>query len=144
MNDAADSDPASSSPLERQRAAFRAAIALGDAAGASALYAANARLVAPAVEPMRGRSAVEAFWRAGIDAGICEVELDPIEQEHGDSIACEVGRYLLRVRPSEGPAVVERGHYVVILGRATDGSWLRALEMLNPAQLSEETGGALT
>ncbi len=144
MDPAAAAVQPSSSPLETQRAAFRVAIEQGDAARLAALYTSDARLVAPAVQPMHGRSAVEAFWRAGIDAGICDFELEPIEQEHDDRIACEIGRYLLRVRPAEGPPVVERGHYVVILGREADGSWLRALEMFNPAQQAAEGTGVLT
>jgi uncharacterized protein (TIGR02246 family) len=118
--------------IDTARSAFVAALRHGDAVGASALYADDARLIAPSAELFKGRQAIAAFWRAGLEAGIAGVELDQLNVEHSDGVAWEVGRYALRLEPAEGATVVDRGKYVLVQRRQADGSWLRAVEMFNP------------
>jgi ketosteroid isomerase-like protein len=113
-------------------AAFVAALKDGDAKAACIAYADDARLLAPSAEVMRGREAIEAFWRAGLDSGIAEVELETLELERHDGLAYEIGRYALWLRPLNDAAVVDRGNYVLVHERQGDGSWRRAVEMFNP------------
>jgi uncharacterized protein (TIGR02246 family) len=113
-------------------AAFVAALKDGDAKAACTVYADDARLLAPSAELMQGRDAIEAFWRAGLEAGIAEVELETIELERHDGLAYEIGRYALWLRPLDDAAVVDRGKYVLVHERQRDGSWRRAVEMFNP------------
>ena len=120
------------SALAQSRAAFVAALNGGDAEGASSVYAADARLLPPAAEPMQGRAAIEAFWRAGVEAGMAEVDLHALELERRDDHAYEIGRYAFRLEPTGGAAVVDRGNYVLVYERQEDGSWRRAVEMFNP------------
>jgi ketosteroid isomerase-like protein len=115
-------------------AAFVAALAAGDAAAASEAYADDARLLPPATGLVQGRAAIERFWRAGVESGISELELDAVELERRHAIAYEVGRYALRLQPVDGDAVVDRGSYVLVHERQDDGSWRRALEMFSPSQ----------
>jgi uncharacterized protein (TIGR02246 family) len=135
----------SSRALERAfaetRAAFLAALAAGDAKAAASVYAEDARLLAPGAEPMRGRDTIEAFWRAGLEAGLAALAFEPSEVEGGERLAYELGRYELRLRPAEGGTVVERGRYLLVHARREDGAWRRAVEMLNPDGLRPETGG---
>ena len=127
--------------LAKARAAFVAALRRGDAKAASAVYAEDARLLAPSAERMEGRPAIEAFWRAGIETGVAEVELEALELERHDSIAYEIGRYALRLRPLEGSTVVDRGKYVLVHARQPDGTWLRAVETFNPDAPPAKSGG---
>jgi ketosteroid isomerase-like protein len=120
--------------IARARAAFVAALAAGDAASASAAYSDDARLLPPATAPIQGRAAIERFWRAGVDSGIAEVELDAQEFGGRDGIAFELGRYALHVRPPGGAAVVDRGTYVLVHERQDDGTWRRAVEMFSPSE----------
>jgi uncharacterized protein (TIGR02246 family) len=113
-------------------AAFVAALNEGDAKAACAVYADDARLLAPSAELMHGREAIEAFWRAGLEAGVAEVELETLELERHDGMAYEIGRYALWLRPLNDAAVVDRGRYVLVHERQQDGSWRRAVEMFNP------------
>jgi ketosteroid isomerase-like protein len=115
-----------------RRATFLASLRQGDAKAASAVYAETARLLPPSAEPMRGREAIQAFWQAGLEAGLSDVELEPLELECQDGLAYEIGRYRLRLEPPGGGPVVDRGTYLLIHGRQVDGSWLRAVEMFNP------------
>ena len=73
------------------RASFVAALKRGDAEAACAVYAANAQLLAPSAEPIHGRQAIEAFWRAGLDAGMSDVQLDAFELRREDGLAYETG-----------------------------------------------------
>jgi len=101
--------------LAENRASFVAALAGGDAKGAAAVYARNARLLAPSAELLRGSEAIEAFWRAGLESGIRAAELEAVQLE-----------------PAEGGTVVDRGKYLLVHERQEDGSWRWAVEMFNP------------
>jgi ketosteroid isomerase-like protein len=118
--------------IAETRAAFIAALRQGDAAAASAVYADDATLLPPSAELLRGRDAINAFWSAGIEAGISELELDALELECDGSLAYEIGLYALRLQPADGGTVVDRGKYVLVHTQQADGSWRRAVEMFNP------------
>lgn len=112
--------------------AFGAAIAAGDARTAAGTYSPAARLLAPSVDPIEGRDAIAAFWRAGIDAGIRDVQREPVQFEERGSVAVEFGRYTIRLQSDEGGPLVERGKYLLVHERHADGSWQRFVEMLSP------------
>jgi len=118
--------------IDASRAAFAAALRGGDAAAAAAVYSEDASLLPPSAEPLKGRDAITAFWRAGVEAGISDVELDALELERVGGLAYEIGRYALRLRPAGGATVVDRGSYVLVHAQQTDGSWRRAVEMFSP------------
>lgn len=118
--------------IAKARDAFIGALESGDAKAASAAYTPEARLLAPSAELLRGREAIERFWKAGLDTGISEVELETLELVRLDGLAYEIGRYALRLRPADGIQVLDRGMYVLVHECQADGSWLRAVEMFNP------------
>ena len=72
------------------------------------------------------------FWRAGLDAGVSEVELEELVFDRQDGLAYEIGRYALRLQPEGGSTVVDRGKYVLVHERQDDGTWQRAVEMFSP------------
>lgn len=113
-------------------AAFVVGLKSGDAQAAASVYAEDARLLAPSAELLHGRDAIEAFWRAGVDAGVVDVEQETLELELHDGFAYEIGRYALRLEPAGAAIVVDRGRYVLVHERQADGSWRRAVEMFNP------------
>ena len=114
------------------RASFVAALAGGDAKAAAAVYAGNAKLLAPSAELVRGSEAIEGFWRAGLEAGVRAAELEAVEFDQHDGLAYEIGRYALQLEPAEGGTVVDRGNYLLVHERQEDGSWRWAVEMFNP------------
>ena len=132
------------SRFDEARTAFEEALQLGDALAASALYADDARLLAPSAELFEGREAIAAFWRAGIESGVTHVELESLAVEERGDVAHEIGRYLLRLEPDGGDAVVDRGKYLLVHERQQDGSWRRAVEMFNPEGSSALRPGAHT
>jgi ketosteroid isomerase-like protein len=118
--------------IAASRAAFVAAIRAGDARAAASVYSPSARLLAPVAELIRGREAIESFWRTGFEAGIFDVEILVQELRAGDGFAFEIGRYVLRLRATDRDTAVDRGKYVLVHERQPGQSWLRAVEMFHP------------
>ena len=110
--------------------AFATALRRGDAAAVSALYTESAWLLAPAAAPIRGRTAIEQYWQTGVDAGVRDVDLEPVRFETRRDVIYELGRYAVAVE-RDGP-VADRGDYLLVHERQDDGSWRWAVEMFNP------------
>jgi len=123
--------------IDQARSAFAAALRRGDAATAAAVYADDATLLAPAVDVVRGRPAIERFWQTGVDSGMTEVELVAIDVQQSGGLAFEVGRYALRVAAESGTPVVDHGRYLIVHRVEADGRWRRAAEMFS----SDSEGG---
>ena len=128
----ADTADAIAADLDHGRASFAAALRSGDAAGASSLYADDATLVAPAGELLHGRSAIEGFWRTGLEIGISEARFSVLEVERRGDVAFEVGEYVLVSIHESAPGAVNRGRYLIVHRIEPDGRWRRAAEMLSP------------
>lgn len=130
--------------ITETRGAFRAALRRGDAATACAVYAEEATLLPPSAELVRGRDAIEAFWRAGLETGVADAAYEPLTLELVGELAYEIGRYTLRLCVEEGGTVVDHGKYVLLYARLVDGSWRRTVEMFSPEtppRLTEEAEG---
>lgn len=110
---------------------FLEELARGDAAAAAAVYAEGAILLPPTGEVIRGRKAIENFWRSGIEIGVRSVELQRLEQSEADRLLYELGRYRMLVQEVEHEPKLERGAYVLLHRQEPDGSWLRAVDMFN-------------
>jgi ketosteroid isomerase-like protein len=112
--------------------AFAEAVRKGDAEAAAAVFAAGARLLPPTAGEVEGREAIAAYWRTGVETGLVDAALEARDLRRFDGVAYEVGRYTLRLEPADGPAVVDRGDYVLVHERQDDGNWQWAVEMFNP------------
>ncbi len=110
---------------------FLEELARGDAAAAAAVYAEGAILLPPTGEVIRGRKAIENFWRSGIEIGVRSVELQRLEQSEADRLLYELGRYRMLVQEVEHEPKLERGAYVLLHRQEPDGSWVRAVDMFN-------------
>lgn len=136
--ESASADPppetaSAASLIDHVRSRFVDSLARGDVREACGVYTADAQLLPPSAPPVDGRPDIAAFWQAGIDAGIRGVELEAVNLRRGEGLAYEIGRYTLRLQPSDsGDIVVDRGYYVHIHERQGDGSWLRAVEIFTP------------
>jgi ketosteroid isomerase-like protein len=119
-----------------ETAALVTALERGDVGGAGDFYADDARLLASSSEPIHGRAAIEAYWRAGIDLGLSGLTFESqVLEEIGGSVL-ELGRYTVSVGGESSTPLVEHGSYLVLHTQTVDGSWRRAVEVFNPDEPS--------
>jgi uncharacterized protein (TIGR02246 family) len=117
---------------ERLAREWEAAFKRGDMATLASLYAEEAKLMPPGSEMLRGRQAIEQFWRAAQEQiGIKEIRLDVQEVEAGVDYGYEVGRATLRIEPQNGQAMTDTMKYLVAWKRETDGAWQLAADIWN-------------
>jgi len=117
--------------IEASNGRFLEELARGDAAAAAAVYAEGAVLLPPTGELIRGRKAIESFWRSGIEIGVRSIELQRLEHSEADQLLYELGRYRMLVQRVEREPKLERGAYVLLHRQEPDGSWRRAVDMFN-------------
>jgi uncharacterized protein (TIGR02246 family) len=118
--------------IQAETAAFAAALSRGDAGELAALYAEDARILAPTAELVAGRDEIEAYWRAGIALGVSMIELETDEVDLVGAVAIEIGRYALSVAGDGNDPALDRGKYVVVHREQSDGSCRRVVEVFNP------------
>lgn len=84
-------------------------------------YNADAIVLRPNVPPVRGTAAIREFFFSVLDAGLGEVEMEPLRVELAGDIAYEAGRCKMLV-PHMGKRREERGKYLITLARQ-NGEW---------------------
>jgi ketosteroid isomerase-like protein len=105
--------------IEAANARFSADFARGDASAVAADYTSGAQVFPGNSDIVRGREAIERFWKGVMEAGVKGIALTVLEVEgHGDT-AHEVGTYALT---GEGGKALDAGKYIVIWKR-DGGQW---------------------
>jgi len=114
--------------IEKLNDAWTAAFNKGDAAAVAALYAEDAYVLPPGSSMVKGRAAIEAFWRQAAqqmtDAKLTTVDVLPL----GRSAAREVGTVTLKTKSQPPQEVV--GKYVVVW-RKIGRDWKLATDIWN-------------
>ena len=108
------------------------ALERGDVAAASGCYADDAQLLTPGAGLIHGRKAIEEYWRTGIALGLSSVSFEARRVERLGARKVEIGRYRVTVETEPTDARSERGTYLVLHRRAVDGTWQRAVDVLDP------------
>jgi ketosteroid isomerase-like protein len=119
-------------PSPRARSALAAALERGDVAAAGACYADDAQLLTPVAGLIEGRQAIEAYWGTGIALGLSSVTFEAWRVERLGARQVEIGRYRVTVEAEPTDARSERGTYLVLHRRGVDGTWQRAVDVLDP------------
>ena len=94
-------------------------------------YADNAVLLPPNAPIARGIEAIEAFWRAFIDAGARDAWIETDEVVASGDLAYGVGRYGGLLPTPAGGHVQETGKYLIVLQRQADGGWKTIADQFN-------------
>src|SRR4029077_11636361 len=71
----------------------------------------------------RGTAAIREFFFGVLDAGMSDVELDPLRSELFGDFGYEAGRCKSLVPVVMGKRREERGKYLVMLNRQANGEW---------------------
>lgn len=104
---------------------FAAALNAKDAKAAAAAYTKDAVLLPPGEPPVRGREAIEEYWRGAIElGGIRDVSVETMDAQSSGSLGYETGSFELTVNGPDGEPVIDRGRYIELLRREPDGRWL--------------------
>jgi len=117
--------------------AWEEAYNAGDAAGVAAVYAEDATVMAPNMDPVTGREAIQALMQAGFDAapGFTNT-LETTSLEVAGDMAIEVGRYVA-TDPDGGH--VDHGPYMAAWKKA-DGEWKLAADIWNSGMPAPDGG----
>jgi uncharacterized protein (TIGR02246 family) len=125
---------ASREELGQMNRDFAAALNAKDAAKAASLYAEDAMLIPPGEEQVRGRANIEAYWRAAIESGgVRDASVETVDARSSGSLGYEIGTYQLTANGPKGEAVTERGRYIELLQRGSDGRWYSIAGIWNAA-----------
>jgi len=104
---------------------FAAALNAKDARAAAALYTEDAVLIPPGEPLVRGREAIEEYWRGAIESGgVRDVSVETMDALSSGSLGYETGSFVLTANGPDGEAVTDRGRYIELLRREPDGRWL--------------------
>lgn len=109
--------------LEAVNAAELAAVLRGDAAGAAAYYDAHAWLLPPDGSHVRGRAAIETYWRGAAGTEFTDAETTTLDVGGDDRTAWLAGTYRLAGRPrgsTDAPATT-RGTFLLVFRRTPTG-----------------------
>jgi len=87
------------------------------------LYIADALVLRSNCPPIRGAAAVREFFFGALDAGLGEVEMEPLRIEVVGDFAYEAGRCKALIPGSTGKRREERGKYLWVCARQTNGEW---------------------
>jgi uncharacterized protein (TIGR02246 family) len=113
--------------VEKGEARWLEAFNGGDAAGVAAQYTAEARLMAPNAPTVEGRSNIEGFVKEFIATG-AQVRFELVTVHDSADISTSVGRYVMTF-PGDAPE--DRGKFIEVWTRQSDGSWLIADDIFN-------------
>ena len=87
------------------------------------LYIADAIVLRSNCPPVRGAAAIREFFFGALDAGLGEVEVDPMRMEVAGDMAYEAGRCKALVPGAAGKRREERGKYLWVFARQSNGEW---------------------
>jgi len=92
------------------------------------LYIADALVLRSNYPPVRGAAAVREFFFGALDAGLGEVEIEPLRVDVAGELAYEAGRFKALVPSATGKRREERGKYVWVCSRQSNGEWKLAVD----------------
>lgn len=110
--------------IESANKHFVALFNKGDVDGFAKVYAADAIVMPPNAEAIRGRSAIAKYWHGGWDAGVRNIVLTTNEVSVQGNTAYEMGTAQLEIKKPDGSVVgKDTAKYIVIWKRDTGGDW---------------------
>jgi len=106
---------------------FMSTFGQGDAAGMASLYTEGGQFLAPNMDFITGREALQQAFQGLMDMGVKGIKLETVEVEGYGDTASEVGKYTLS---AEGGQVLDQGKYIVIW-KQEDGQWRLHRDIFN-------------
>jgi uncharacterized protein (TIGR02246 family) len=107
------------------------AFSRGDAAAIAAFYTDDAVVMPPNSKMIKGRKAIEEFWKGAMGMGVRSIQLDTLDVQSGTDLAYEIGNATMIIQPQGGKAATDTVKYVVVWKRQPDGSCKLAADIWN-------------
>ncbi len=117
--------------IENGNRKFGEAVRQGNGTAIGALYTVDASILPPNGEMIKGRPAITAFWTGGLEMGIKDAVLTTVEVLSMGDLACEIGRYALKIQSAGHPVIEDSGKYVVLWRSQPDGTWKLHVDIWN-------------
>jgi uncharacterized protein (TIGR02246 family) len=92
------------------------------------LYVSDALVLRSNCPPIRGAAAVREFFFGALDAGLGEVEVEPFRVDVVGDLAYEAGRCKALIPGATGKRREERGKYLWVCARQSNGEWKLAAD----------------
>ena len=99
----------------------------------NAFYAEDAQVFPPSQPLVSGREAIKQLWRAMVPL-LQRVTLTTTRIEASGELAYGTGTYEMTLSQPDGSAVEDRGKYVVVYRRQTDGSYRAVADIFNSSR----------
>jgi len=127
--------PSTRAAVESTTAAFHQALRTNDTTSFYSYVDDNVVMMPPGEAPVRGIAALHTWYSAFLGQyQTSSLTLSDKEVEVGDGWATETGSFEWGLKPTAGGAeVVDRGHYIQIWKRTSDGRWKFYREIWNSA-----------
>jgi ketosteroid isomerase-like protein len=105
--------------IEANNKKFAEASKKGDAATIAQIYATDAEAFPPNAELVKGRAALQQFWKGMLDSGVAAAETTTRDVEVSGNLATESGTYVITAKDGK---VADKGKYNVVWKRI-GGEW---------------------
>ena len=116
--------------IDAQEQRWQQAFNGGDATAVAALYSEKARLLPPNFEIVEGRPAIEGFVKEFVATG-AQITFDLITVHETAELCAAVGRYTMQIPVPGGEPQQDRGKYIELWAKQSDGSWLIVDDIFN-------------
>jgi len=92
------------------------------------LYVADALVLRSNYPQVRGAAAIREFFFGALEAGLGDAEVEPMRLEVAGDLAYEAGRFKALVPSASGKRREERGKYLWVFARQSNGEWKLAAD----------------
>ena len=106
--------PADAAQIRQRTQEYEAAFNAKDAAKVATFYPGEAVFMPPNAPTIRGREDIQKFYVDLIAQGGTDLEMDTKDVRGHGPLAYEAGGYALHRKPANGPALRDRGKYLLI------------------------------
>lgn len=116
---------------------FAEAINNKDASKAASLYDENAVMMPPGNPAVKGRAAIEAYWKQALENGVSDLKVMPFDSSVSGTLGYEALNYELSAGTGD-KKIYQKGKSMIVVRRSKDGQWRMVYDVWNddgaPAQ----------